>query len=357
MTSTKHEKPLLLIVEDEPAQLRRLVRIFEPSYTVLAASTGEDAIGLYRHHYDSIVAMILDIRLPDKSAFELLSTFEKICFTGVPPTVIQTAFDETEWIQTMLGEYRALHYLVKPFTEEAILAAVQNVLESDPFVFKWEQVKERLDIMSGLSQLRGNLYHTVSLMPEPEKDAWMPQIMDLFHLYGEESLFSSSTHFKLKTTLSPVFDLAQKLLGVGLPAAPTFKIGLLPQGIPMTQVLEATPDTDPDLLIPNPHFEIVQLNTLYEDPGCDFILLDLDHSETHYGDIQAFCQNNLSPKKAYLIVITQHKNHALLEKAIQHGATFGFLEASTASHHIKNSLIKFANRRYEIFALETILKS
>lgn len=111
------KKPYILIVEDEAAQLRRLVRVLKEDYEVLQASTGKEALTLYKSHHKNISVMVLDIRLPDMTSFELLNSFEKFYFPGVPATIIQTAFDDHNWIQTMLGDHRVFSYIIKPYED------------------------------------------------------------------------------------------------------------------------------------------------------------------------------------------------------------------------------------------------
>jgi CheY-like chemotaxis protein len=52
----------ILIVDDEPANLRILERLFRADYTVLAAASGSEALELLRQH--DIALIVSDQRMP-----------------------------------------------------------------------------------------------------------------------------------------------------------------------------------------------------------------------------------------------------------------------------------------------------
>ncbi|MFL6256816.1 MAG: response regulator [Pyrinomonadaceae bacterium] len=62
--------PKMMIVDKEPADLRRLERLFGFTYQVLCATSGEEALGLLAQH--DVALLITDQRLPCMTGTELL---------------------------------------------------------------------------------------------------------------------------------------------------------------------------------------------------------------------------------------------------------------------------------------------
>ena len=61
----------ILVVDDEPANLRTLERLFREDYDVLTASSGADAVELLQQHED-IALLMTDQRMPEMTGIELL---------------------------------------------------------------------------------------------------------------------------------------------------------------------------------------------------------------------------------------------------------------------------------------------
>ena len=80
-----NEKPLVLIVDDEP-QIRRLltVTLEANGYRVLTAESGGEGLVLAAQHRPALV--ILDIGLPDLSGQEVLRRMRE--WSGVPVIVL-----------------------------------------------------------------------------------------------------------------------------------------------------------------------------------------------------------------------------------------------------------------------------
>jgi CheY-like chemotaxis protein len=57
-------KPTILIADDEPVIRRGLTRELRASYDVLVATDGIDAISIYEHNVERVVAIITDFNMP-----------------------------------------------------------------------------------------------------------------------------------------------------------------------------------------------------------------------------------------------------------------------------------------------------
>ena len=60
----------ILIVDDEPANLRALQRLFREDYDVLVAASGIEALDLLNHH--EVALLVTDQRMPEMTGIELL---------------------------------------------------------------------------------------------------------------------------------------------------------------------------------------------------------------------------------------------------------------------------------------------
>jgi DNA-binding response OmpR family regulator len=119
--------PRLLIVEDQRKLLASLERgLQKEGYEVIAASTGEE--GYYQATTADIDLLILDVMLPKRNGFQVLSDLRHSGFGK--PTLILTARDAVE--DKVLGlDCGADDYMVKPFAFAELLARVRALLRRD----------------------------------------------------------------------------------------------------------------------------------------------------------------------------------------------------------------------------------
>jgi DNA-binding NtrC family response regulator len=114
----------VLIVDDDQGMRDTLAAILRKDYRVLTSASGETALGVLRR--EDIDLMLLDVRLPGISGFEVLrvvkehySTVEVIMISAI--TEIETA------VQAM--KHGAYHYINKDFEYDALRSLVRNAAE------------------------------------------------------------------------------------------------------------------------------------------------------------------------------------------------------------------------------------
>lgn len=116
-----------VVVEDEPLariQLRDLVLASSPLTLVGEADNGRDALGLIAEHRPDV--LFLDIHLPELDGLKVLE--QSAASAGPQPHVVfTTAYDAYAVHAFELG---AADYLVKPFTRERFLRAVDRVVRA-----------------------------------------------------------------------------------------------------------------------------------------------------------------------------------------------------------------------------------
>jgi len=117
----------ILLVEDEGDLRRPLAEILEDrGYLVLAAASGDEALALAARHDGLIHLLVTDVVMPGMSGQELARQLTpqrpemKVIFTtGYPEDVVAE--------ETLLGD-GPYHFLKKPFSSQALLVLMQEVL-------------------------------------------------------------------------------------------------------------------------------------------------------------------------------------------------------------------------------------
>ncbi len=117
-------KPLLLLVEDEPALARGLADSFtDEGFEVRVVGRGDQALPAIREHRPQIV--VLDILLPGRSGLDVLRDL-RASGQRVPVLVLTAKGDVVDRVVGL--ELGADDYLPKPFAERELLARVRALL-------------------------------------------------------------------------------------------------------------------------------------------------------------------------------------------------------------------------------------
>lgn len=114
----------ILIVDDESDMCWLLSRVFDDEdYKVITAVTGKEALTKVEKEEPGLV--ILDVKLPDISGIEVLSTIKKVK-SGIE--VIMISAYGTEEIRKEAMRIGAYDFIDKPFSVEGILRTVRKAL-------------------------------------------------------------------------------------------------------------------------------------------------------------------------------------------------------------------------------------
>ncbi len=117
-------KPLLLLVEDEPALARGLADSFtDEGFEVRVVGRGDQALPAIRDYRPQIV--VLDILLPGRSGLDVLRDL-RASGQRVPVLVLTAKGDVVDRVVGL--ELGADDYLPKPFAERELLARVRALL-------------------------------------------------------------------------------------------------------------------------------------------------------------------------------------------------------------------------------------
>jgi adenylate cyclase len=118
-------KPRLLIVDDEPDMLDFLERVFRADYTIVRASSADDALEELGKHKFALV--ITDQKMPHTTGVELLERIGDRYPQLVK--VLLSGFTEVPEIQRAVERGGIHNYVVKPVDSEKLRAAVEEAIE------------------------------------------------------------------------------------------------------------------------------------------------------------------------------------------------------------------------------------
>ena len=121
------EQPLILLVDDVPANLHVLATSLRNQYRIKTAINGQMALDLASRE-DKPQLILLDVMMPDMSGIEVLRRLREQVETRDIPVIFVTA-DMSEQNQLDGLELGADDYLTKPVVTTILLARVRNLIE------------------------------------------------------------------------------------------------------------------------------------------------------------------------------------------------------------------------------------
>ena len=122
------ERNKLLIADGSSLSRSVLKRIFEKDYIVLQAENGRDAFELFREHYESLTAVILEMHMPKYDGMYFLEHMAALYRTNnVPVIAIAANSKEVRRIETC--RYRPTDYITKPFNTDSVRQIVMDAVE------------------------------------------------------------------------------------------------------------------------------------------------------------------------------------------------------------------------------------
>ncbi len=115
----------IIVVDDEPANLRLLERLFRHDYEVITAESGEEALRLLSDHDAALV--ITDQRMPNMTGVELLKRTADIRPQMV--RIILTGYTDVETLVEAINSGLVYKYVTKPWNNEELRLTVNRALE------------------------------------------------------------------------------------------------------------------------------------------------------------------------------------------------------------------------------------
>jgi two-component system, cell cycle response regulator len=121
-------KPSILIVDDEPLNLKLAAVALSDYYEVHFARNGEDALTYVQNKGTDII--LLDINMPGMNGFEVSQELKKSEKTSHIPIIYLTGDNSEETIEKAF-DTGAVDYITKPFRKKELLVRVKNRVETE----------------------------------------------------------------------------------------------------------------------------------------------------------------------------------------------------------------------------------
>ncbi|KXF83518.1 SpoIIE family protein phosphatase [Enterovibrio coralii] len=144
----EHEKPRILIVDDDECQRRLYGAYLREHYNITEASSGEQALEMLEKN--DIDLVISDIRMPGMDGLSLKKALHKQTNTLITPFIFLTFADNAETRSNAAG-LGIDDYLVKPICKADLLNSANRVLQRSNQIYQQLTDKVNKRITSALS--------------------------------------------------------------------------------------------------------------------------------------------------------------------------------------------------------------
>ena len=122
------EEHAILVCDDSNITRNLIEHVFKDKYKVLMATDGKGAMDIVDVMKDSIVAILLDLNMPEVNGFDVLDYFKMNKILDTIPVCVVTGEDAPEIIGKVKS-YPVSAILLKPFSAEQIETVVSKAIE------------------------------------------------------------------------------------------------------------------------------------------------------------------------------------------------------------------------------------
>jgi len=146
----------IMIVDDEPANLRTLERLFRPNYQVVTAPSGAEALALLDQH--DVALLISDQRMPAMTGIELM--VKTVAIRPQMVKILLTGYTDVGALIEALNSGLVYRYLTKPWNNDDLRTTVSRALEH------YESMKSKHTLGMENERLRARLREISDLASE-----------------------------------------------------------------------------------------------------------------------------------------------------------------------------------------------
>ena len=123
LAGDRHNRPCVLLVDDQPINIQALYQIFAPDYRVLMATSGAKALELCRQDPPDLV--LLDVVMPEMDGHEVCRRLKTDEATRNIPVIFVTAHNDAQE-ETRGLEVGAVDFIAKPVNPAVVRARVKT---------------------------------------------------------------------------------------------------------------------------------------------------------------------------------------------------------------------------------------
>lgn len=160
----------VMVVDDDQYQLSSMNKLLKKSFNIISCSNGNHAIREYQENSNEIMAILLDIRLPDMDGFEVFSYIKELN-VNIPIIFItgyQSSYGDG---YDIYKRYRPHGYIIKNHVNEVemIMDSLTSAIQSYKHVKELERTKifqEKNKMLAGLLHDLKNMFAPILMMPD-----------------------------------------------------------------------------------------------------------------------------------------------------------------------------------------------
>jgi signal transduction histidine kinase len=142
MNDLEKTKDVILVVDDQPNNLKVIASLLSQEYTLSIANNGENALKMLEKGIPDLI--LLDIMMPDMDGFEVCRKIKENDKTKDIPIIFLTAKTDIHDIVKAF-ENGAVDYITKPFNQAEVKARVKTHIQLHHAKLKIEQNNKEKD--------------------------------------------------------------------------------------------------------------------------------------------------------------------------------------------------------------------
>ena len=169
----------IMLVDDEPANLRTLERLFRQDYQVVTAPSGAEAITLLEQH--DVALLISDQRMPGMTGIELMT--KTVALRPQMVKILLTGYTDVGALIQALNSGLVYRYMNKPWNNDELRLTVSRALEHYEVIkskhllgMENERLRARLQVIMDLAAEELEL---VNKEKEPDLRPAEPEVYEL----------------------------------------------------------------------------------------------------------------------------------------------------------------------------------
>jgi DNA-binding NtrC family response regulator len=175
----------IMIVDDEPVNLRTLERVFRQDYHVVTAESGAEALSLLEQH--EVALMISDQRMPEMTGIELMKN--TVALRPQMVKLLLTGYTDISALIEAINCGLVYRYLTKPWNNDDLRLTVTRALEH----YEMMKSKHRLGmenqrlraLLDGIGELVTEGMAQVTAAPQTANaELDIPQAEEVYELLG-----------------------------------------------------------------------------------------------------------------------------------------------------------------------------
>ena len=120
-------KELILLVDDDPGNLKRAQTILGEEFRISATTSGKMALSLLSKVTPDLI--LLDVNMPEMNGFETLKKIRELENGSMIPVVFLTGDNDAE-TETKCFEAGAMDFVGKPVVSQELVSRVKRILEN-----------------------------------------------------------------------------------------------------------------------------------------------------------------------------------------------------------------------------------